>query len=54
MGITHIVLHLQADQERLERHWERRFEGWRMEKVYEEEGIAIYRLIDPDVETASE
>jgi len=54
MGITHIVLHLQADQERLERHWERRFEGWRMKKVYEEEGIAIYRLIDPDVETASE
>lgn len=45
MGITHIVLHVQEDQKRIKRHWERRFKGREMEKVYQEGGIAVYRLI---------
>jgi hypothetical protein len=50
MGITHVVLHTGKIQPRLVRRWEERFAaGPRqlMEKVYEGEGIAVYRLIDP-------
>jgi hypothetical protein len=50
MGITHIVLHTDKtiDWRAVER-WERRFgpgPRQRLEKVYEEAGISVYRLID--------
>jgi hypothetical protein len=49
MGITHVVLHTDRtiDRRAVER-WEGRFgtgPGRRMEKVYEEKGIAIYQLV---------
>lgn len=50
MGITHIVLHTdQTIPEPVVRRWEDQFGTGperRMEKVYEGEGIAVYRLID--------
>jgi hypothetical protein len=50
MGITHIVLHTDTTIPwQTVKRWEDQFGTGperRMEKVYEEEGIAVYRLID--------
>jgi hypothetical protein len=50
MGLTHIVLHIgtAAVRPKIAERWEERFASGperRLEKVYEEEGIAIYKLI---------
>ena len=50
MGFTHIVLHIGTKEVRpkIAERWEERFGSGperRVEKVYEEEGIAIYRLV---------
>ncbi|HEY2294577.1 MAG TPA: hypothetical protein VGM86_28080 [Thermoanaerobaculia bacterium] len=49
MGFTHIVLHIGTTvRPKVAERWEERFGSGperRMEKVYEEEGIAIYRLV---------
>ena len=54
MGITHIVLHTDTTiRWPLLKRWEEQFggePGRRIEKVYEGEGIAIYRLLDPPPE----
>jgi hypothetical protein len=51
MGITHIVLHTGGPvKPKYVASWEERFASGprqRIEKVYEGEGIAVYRLIDP-------
>jgi hypothetical protein len=53
MGITHLVVHARkTDRAKVVQRWEERFgtgPGRRMEKVYQEEGISIYRLKDPVV-----
>jgi len=51
MGFTHVVLHIgtTAVRPKVAERWEERFgsgPGKRVEKVYEEEGIAVYRLVD--------
>lgn len=49
MGITHIVVHARRpDRAKILRRWEQRFGTGperQVEKVYEEEGISVYRLI---------
>ena len=50
MGFTHIVLHIGTKEVRpkIAERWEERFGSGperRVEKVYEEEGIAIYQLV---------
>ncbi|MFL6262978.1 MAG: hypothetical protein ACJ76Y_25035 [Thermoanaerobaculia bacterium] len=50
MGITHVVLHTGVINPKLVASWENRFAAGprrRIEKVYEGEGIAVYKLIDP-------
>ena len=50
MGFTHIVVHIGTKEVRpkIAERWEERFGSGperRVEKVYEEEGIAVYRLV---------
>jgi hypothetical protein len=50
MGITHVVLHLEKGRLKAVQRWEGRFgtgPDRRMEKVWQEPGIAIYRLKNP-------
>jgi hypothetical protein len=51
MGITHIVLHTGGPvKPKYVASWEGRFANGprqQIEKVYEGEGIAVYRLLDP-------
>ena len=57
MGITHLVVHARkSDRAAVVRRWEGRFgtgPDRRMERVYAEDGITIYRLVDPAVPGAA-
>lgn len=57
LGITHIVLHTDREiSEPMVRRWEEQLGDGperRMEKVYEGEGIAVYRVVEPPLQPLS-